>query len=347
MSWNLPWSTKTKTFYYDNQTITSPSIDIDWKTVDDVAIIINKLAKTFSSGEMAIVNEQGEKVSDTVYPVILKPNSLTDWRTMAYRYYWLKSIYGVGYLYFKDQSFWLLENSGFNPIYKPKSIFNGISYMDFLMSATYTSNSTQVDLLADGGMIVPIYDIGFDHGTLKPISKLEQILDTAELSGKTIKAMQYSMDRTSLAMLSPEKDMPHTLSDKTDDKLRAERKSWFNDFSLKNGALTILNRKFSVLDTNPDNKKLLGVEFANHSLGRFCMQYGINQKLVVGDSKYDDLNTHKIELYTETIIPDASKYMSTINEYTNKKSNAIYYGGRLEKLEGYNQQPETEETTED
>ena len=296
------------------------SDDKDWYNSDSLSIILSKTTEAFISGELSNIPEKFKT-----------PNLMTDHRSLMQRWYWLYKLYGVGYLYFSDNSFFLLENSDYTPTLKPKvTILNATDYMSTLQSAYYTSNGVQIDLLADGGDIIPIYDIG-TTSDMKPISKVKQILNTCNLDIRTMDALIGSMDRSSMIFISPKvaDDNIPQIDFGNDKEVDKERKSFKDDFTIKKGGFTWLKKAVEIQEANPDNKRLQGLETIDFAQRNMCAQIGYPHKGIAGDTKFDDAQLLFTVFYSMVIKPDADKFLGVVNKRL-KSNISIDYSKQIE-----------------
>ena len=65
--------------------------DVDWKTTDDLDIVLNKLSKAFVSGSLVVLDDSGKIKENTDIPIqVSKPNLLIpDYISLFFRYMYL------------------------------------------------------------------------------------------------------------------------------------------------------------------------------------------------------------------------------------------------------------------
>ena len=161
--------------------------------------------------------------------------------------------------------------------------------------------------------IVPVFDIGFSHDNYFPIVRAKQIKKTLKLSAQIKDALIGSFKRIALMLLSPKDSsgIPQVrISDLNDKDIKQQNNKFNDDFKLKDNAIAVLNKSYDVVDTNPDNKKLNGIDTANHALERICVRYGLNYKLIRGETKYDDLAIIAPEYYVVTLQKELNKFLA-------------------------------------
>jgi len=100
---------------------------------------------------------------------------------------------------------------------------------------------------------------------------------------------------------------------KMNDKEVDKQNNKFNKmFSIKKNAISVLNKSYDVLDTNPDNRKLDAPNSLNFAAERICNQYDYPYKLFRGETKFDDSEFIFSTLYLGTLQPEADKLMKVI-----------------------------------
>lgn len=287
-----------------------PSNDPDWQSTDDLELVLNKLANDFSSCQLFVGTEEN---TQPVPPVVVNPNLLSDWRSLFYRYFYLNKKYGVTYLWVTGAAVHVLENDNCNIDYNFINVLNLTSYNDIFRDFRYTSGGKTVNLLTEDGIIIPVFDIGFSHNNYHPIVRAKQIEKTLRLSAQIKDALIGSFKRIALMLLSPKDSsgIPQVrISDLTDKNIKQQNEKFNDDFKLKDNAIAILNKSYDVVNTNPDNRKLNGIDTANHVLERICTRYGLNYKLIRGETKYDDLAIIAPEYYVVTLQKELNKFLS-------------------------------------
>lgn len=305
-SWNL----KRLSFGKDN---------FDWRNVDDLNIIINKLSDTFVSGTLTVLDDKGEA---TTKPV---PNRITfgnpsekDYRKLHKKIYEEKKKWGVAYLYFKSgTSYYLLENESCYISYKTINSLELTEWIDLYQSFKYTENGKTVDILSsikDGNAtLIPIFDLGFNFSCTSVKTRGEQICDILKLDEKALKAGQSMFNRTSMMLLAPKGSNSDYIPafDMNDEKIAEQREKFQESISIEKGAVNVLNKPYEVLDTNPDNRKLDVVNHVNFAKEGICNQFGYPYKLYRGETKFDDLKIHVPQLYLN-MQPDSDAIMNAI-----------------------------------
>lgn len=299
--------------------------DIDWETTPDLDIVLNKLCKGFISGTLVVIDENGEAIENREVPVVVtKPNLLIpDYLTLFYRYLYLLKKYGVSWLYFKNSSYQLLENTNCDIDYKNDGLLNATSFSDLIRRFKYTTNGRTYDLLNSDGEIIPIFDIGYSHDNYSAISRSEQIEEILKLSNVGVEALQGAFNRISMMLLTPEGDSNGMnmvrVANITDKKALKDNEKFNSNYSIKKNAISVLNKSYKVLDTNPDNRKLDAPNSLNFAAERICNQYDYPYKLFRGETKYDDAEFTFSTLYLQTLQPEADKLLKVICENLNIK----------------------------
>lgn len=294
--------------------------DIDWETTPDLDIVLNKLCKGFISGSLVVIDDNGEVSEDKEVPVkVTSPNLLIpDYLTLFYRYLYLLKKYGVSWLYFKKSSYYLLENSNCDIDYNRKGILNATSYSELIRRFKYTTNGETYDLLNSDGEVVPIFDIGYSHDNYAAISRSIQIKEILKLSNGGVEALQGAFNRVSMMMLTPQGDSNGVnmvrVANMTDKKALKDNEKFNNNYSIKKNAISVLNKSYKVLDTNPDNRKLDAPNSLNFAAERICNQYDYPYKLFRGETKFDDAEFMFSTLYLQTLQPEADKLLKVICE---------------------------------
>lgn len=149
------------------------------------------------------------------------------------------------------------------------------------------------------------------------------------------------MMRSSQVILSPKPldgSVPQiNLADYTDKDITEDQKSLRNHLDLKENSLGYLDKPHEVLNTNPDNRKLQGLETMDYVKKNICGHFGYPYPLLVGNTKYDDASLHRAILYEDTLPPDAEAFFQLVNgiwntnmsiDYTNKKTLSGYENGQ-------------------
>jgi hypothetical protein len=291
--------------------------DIDWETTPDLDIVLNELCKSFISGSLVVLDEKGNvKENQEVPTKVTRPNLLIpDYLMLFYRYLYLLKKYGVAWLYFKDSSYFLLENNDCDIDYKREGIFNATSFSSLLKRFKYTTNGKTYDLL-NSGEIVPIFDIGYSHNDYSAISRSQQIKEILKLSNGGVEALQGAFRRISMMLLSPEGESNGInmvrVSNITDKEALKDNEKFNNNYSIKKNAVSVLNKSYKVLDTNPDNRKLDAPNSLNFAAERICNQYDYPYKLFRGETKFDDAEFTFSTLYLQTLQPEADKLLKVI-----------------------------------
>lgn len=299
--------------------------DTDWETTPDLDIILNKLCKSFVSGGLVVLGEDGEVLENKeVPPIILKPNLLiTDYITLFYRYLYLVKKYGVSWFYFKKSTYHLLENENCDVDYNRDGVLNATSYSDLIKRFKYTSNGKTYDLLNGEGEVVPIFDIGYSHDNYSPISRSLQIEEVLKLSNSGIEALQGAFNRISMMLLTPKSDSNGInmvkVANMTDKQAIKDNEKLNKNYSIRKNAISVLNKSYDVLDTNPDNRKLDAPNSLNFAAERICNQYDYPYKLFRGETKFDDAEFMFSTLYLQTLQPEADKLLKVICENLNIK----------------------------
>lgn len=327
--------------------------DPDWKTTPDLDIVLNKLCKGFISGRLVVIDDDGNVADDKKVPsVILSPNLLIpDYLTLFYRFLYLLKKYGVSWLYFKKSSYYLLENSNCDIDYNKHGIFNATSFLDLIRRFKYTTNGKTYDLLSGDGEIVPIFDIGYSHDDYSAISRSLQIKEILKLSNGGIEALQGAFNRISMMLLSPDNDSNGMnmvrVAKMTDKEALRDNEKFNNNYSVKKNAISVLNKSYKSLDTNPDNKKLDAPNSLNFAAERICNQYDYPYKLFRGETKFDDAEFMFSTLYLQALQPEADKLLKTITENLNIKEKVrMDYSKVLEQtVSAFNRNKNKEDNT--
>jgi hypothetical protein len=299
--------------------------DIDWKTTPDLDIVLNKLCKSFVSGQLVILNAKGEIEEGKEVPAIISnPNLLVKYESLFYRFLYLLKKHGVSWLYFQKSSYFILENDNCDiDFYSNKSIFNVTDFSELIRRFKYNENGTTRDLLNSDGVIIPIFDIGFSHNDYLAISRSRQIREILKLSNGAIEALQGAFNRISMMLLTPKSDsngINLVRAANLNDKDVEKQNDKFNQmFSIKKNAISVLNKSYDVLDTNPDNRKLDAPASLNWAAERICNQYDYPYKLFRGETKFDDAEFTFSTLYMQTIQPEADKLLKVICKYMKVK----------------------------
>ena len=297
----------------------SPS-DLDWETTPDLDIVLNKLCKGFISGSLSVIDENGDVSENREVPAkILNPNLLIpDYLTLFYRYLYLLKKYGISWLYFKKSTYYLLENSNCDIDYNNKGLLNAASFSELIRRFKYTTNGKTYDLLNGDGEVVPIFDIGYSHDRYDAISRSLQIKEILKLSNGGVEALQGAFNRISMMLLTPNGDsngINMVRVANISDKQAIKDNNKFNaNYSIKKNAVSVLNKSYKVLDTNPDNRKLDAPNSLNFAAERICNQYDYPYKLFRGETKFDDAEFVFKTLYMQTLQPEADKLLKVICE---------------------------------
>ncbi|HAT75495.1 MAG TPA: hypothetical protein DCS19_01295 [Flavobacterium sp.] len=299
--------------------------DIDWKTTPDLDIVLNKLSKSFISGQLVVLNSSGEiDESKQIPPIISNPNLLGDYKSMFYRFLYLEKQYGIAWFYFQKSSYFLLENDNCDiDFHRNKSIFNVTEFSELIRRFKYNENGTTRDLLNSDGVLVPIFDIGFSHDDYLSICRGKQIKEILKLSNGAIEALQGAFNRISMMLLTPKSDSNGInlvrVANMTDKDVEKNNYKFNSMFSIKKNAISVLNKSYDVLDTNPDNRKLDAPASLNWAAERICNQYDYPYKLFRGETKFDDAEFTFSTLYIQTLQPEADKLMKVICKYMKVK----------------------------
>lgn len=299
--------------------------DLDWKTTADLDIVLNKLSKAFVSGSLVVVGEDDKPKENTPIPISVTTPSLLmpDYIQLFSRYLYLLKKNGIAWFYFQKNSYMLLENGNCEISFNKKGLLNVFSFNELLKSFKYTENGKTHDLLQGEGELVPIFDIGFSHNDYLAISRSSQIKEVLKLSNQAIEALQGAFKRISMMLLAPGNDSNGVnmvrVSNLTDKEVVKENNKFNKNFSIKQNAISVLNKSYKVLDTNPDNRKLDAPNSLNFAAERICNQYDYPYKLFRGETKYDDAEFTFSTLYMQTLQPEADKLLKVICEKMNVK----------------------------
>lgn len=299
--------------------------DIDWETTPDLDIILNKLCKGFISGSLVVLDESGEVSESKEVPAkVTNPNLLIpDYLTLFYRYLYLLKKYGLSWLYFKKSSYYLLENTNCDIDYNTKGLLNVSSYSELIRRFKYTTNGRTYDLLNGDGEVVPIFDIGYSHDSYDAISRSLQIKEILKLSNGGVEALQGAFKRISMMLLTPEGNSNGMnmvrVANMTDKEAVKANEKFNNNYSIKKNAISVLNKSYKVLDTNPDNRKLDAPNSLNFAAERICNQYDYPYKLFRGETKFDDAEFMFSTLYLQTLQPEADKLLKVICKHLKLK----------------------------
>ena len=336
-----------------SQSFSFATSDNDWRTTDDLDIVLNKLAKAFTSGSLVVLDEKGKVKEGVEVPIqISKPNLLIpDYVPLFFRYLYLLKKYGVIWLYFKKSSYMLLENNNCEIEYKNSGLLNALNFQDLIKKFKYTTNGKLYDLLEGDGELVPIFDIGFSHNDYLPISRSSQIKEILKVSNQAIEALQGAFRRISMMLLVPENDNTGAqmvrVSSLTDKEVIKENNKFNKNFSIKQNAISVLNKSYKVLDTNPDNRKLDAPNSLNFAAERICNQYDYPYKLFRGETKFDDAEFIFSTLYLQTLQPEADKLLKVICKKMEVKDKVrMDYSKILEQVvESFNKNNNTSDNT--
>jgi hypothetical protein len=294
--------------------------DVDWKTTDDLDIVLNKLSKAFVSGSLVVLDEAGKVKENTDIPIqVSKPNLLIpDYIPLFFRYLYLLKKYGIVWIYFRKSSYMLLENANCEIDFNTKGLLNVTNFQELIKKFKYSENGKTYDLLQGEGELVPIFDIGFSHNDYMAISRSSQIKETLKVSNQGIQALQGAFRRISMMLLAPENDSNGVnmvrVSNMNDKEVVKDNDKFNKMFSIKENAISVLNKSYKVLDTNPDNRKLDAPNSLNFAAERICNQYDYPYKLFRGETKFDDAEFIFSTLYMQTLQPEADKLLKVICE---------------------------------
>lgn len=294
--------------------------DIDWQTTPDMDIVLNKLCKSFVSGSLVVLDESGEINESATIPIkVTRPNLLVpDYISLFYRYLYLVKKHGVSWLYFKSSSYMLLENDNCEIEYNNEGLLNVTSFQELIKRFRYTENGKTHDLLSGDGELVPIFDVGFSHNDYLAISRSRQIKEILKLSTQGIEALQGAFRRISMMLLTPKNDSNGVnmvrVANMTEKEVQKANDKFNKNFSIKENAVSVLNKSYDVLDTNPDNRKLDAPNSLNFAAERICNQFDYPYKLFRGETKYDDAEFTFSMLYLQTLQPEADKLLKVICE---------------------------------
>ncbi len=282
--------------------------DKDWYSLsDDLNIVIGKTSEDFAALEI-----------ENLSPKFQIPNpSVDSYRTFMERFCYLYLFHSVAYIA-KSQmgQLWLLENSDFDFDRKSESIFKYSTFTESLRYARYSSNGKNVDLLANGFEIYPIYDKGLDND-LEPIRRIKQIQGSVKTSARAMEALEGSMKRTAMIALAPkggDTDIPLEWDVKTDDEKIEQRHRMNKTHSIKEGYLTFFDKAYDVLNLTVDNKKLQAIETMDQCKRNMCTQIGRPYKMDAADSKFDDLELQLSQYYIGVLQKIADKFLLTVNK---------------------------------
>lgn len=309
------WRTKGITQYIRSKGWTKLLPDYDYKTTDDLDLVLSKKAKAFISGNVVVADANGEPTGKELPKRLTRTNpAKIDYRSMFERYSYLMDRYGVARFYVRPTSYYLLEEQDSNYTFKSQNILSATDDNPY-RTFTYSSENTTVDLLADGGEIVTIYETGFDHSNHQAISKTLQIEGTIKLSATILKAQIGAFVRSSMLFLFKKgngQQMPLRASDLTAKGHKDNREAFNDTFDIQGGSISMVDYELGAVDANPDNKRLDSVNIKNHALERICGMMEYPYKMLIGDTKFDDLRLTIKYYYLETMVSRADRLLSNL-----------------------------------
>ena len=311
--------------------------------VDDLNIIIHKMADAVVSGQFVKVNERGEEIEAKVPIEIASPNLLQDWKEMYKGAYIRCKLDGVVYLYKSGKTTHVLFEDECNYSYNNISKLNLVSYTDLYHSFTHTTGGKTIDILAKvrakEAELIPFFDIGIKYDTMEIITRSKMINDIINLSDKAIKGAQHSYNLTAFKYLAPKSTDTKGWTppfDKTDEQKLHENNKFQEQRDVKHGTLQVLDSPMEILDGMVDIKKLDAISHLDFSAERMCNMYGLPYKLFKGETKYDDLAVYVPQLF-RNIQPWADSWTMTVCELNKQKGYRLSYKSVVEnELMNYN-----------
>lgn len=311
--------------------------------VDDLNIINTKMADSFVSGKMVMVNANGDEVETQIPIDISNPNLIQDWKEMYREAYFRCKMDGVVYLYKTGKTNHILFEDECDYTYQNISKLNVISYLDIYQTFTHTTGGKRVDILAQvrakEAELIPFFDIGIKYETMEIMTRSKMISDVINLSEKAMRGAQHSYNLTAFKYLVPKVGTAQGYRppiDKTDQKKLEENNKFQEQRDVKHGTLQVLDSPMEIIDGMVDIKKLDAINHLDFAAERLCNMYGLPYKLFKGETKYDDLAVYVPQKYSN-IQPFSDRWMKTICELNKVKGYRLSYEDVIDReLTNYN-----------
>lgn len=312
--------------------------DADYKTVDDLDIIMNTAADDAISGQLVVLDQKGDTKKGAKIPLRLtKPNLVDrDYRPLFRNIFYGLHKNGVAHIWVTKSSYFFLEENNCEITYKNKSRLTLDGSNDKYKSFYYNSGGKRVNLLSEDGQIVEILDIGESQTNYQPITRISQIGGYMKMSAEALKASSGMFMRVALQFLFKKgvNGIPaKTISSMTDNDVNKEDEKWQNDKSITSGTVKVLPYEMGSIETNPDNRRLDAKTYLNLARERFCQQFKVPVEKFASETKYDDLKVVLTTYWGMTLPSVMDKIMKPLNEALGLKERvAMDYTYIIEKL---------------